>query len=52
MSIREIERSKGYSKPVSTLNLTVGAIVTYDDEDEWIEDGICIKLIPFYKWCL
>ncbi len=43
---------KGLLQACKHFNLTVGAIVTYDDEDEWIEDGICIKLIPFYKWCL
>ncbi len=43
---------KGLLQACKYFDLTVGTIVTYDDEDEWVEDGVCIKLIPFYKWCL
>ena len=41
---------KGLLGACKKFNLSKGTIVTYDNEDEIIEDEIKIELIPFYKW--
>ena len=41
---------KGLLSACENFNLSSGTIVTYDNEDEIIEDDIKIELIPFYKW--
>jgi len=43
---------KGLLSACKKLNLTRGQIITYESEDEIIEDGVNITLIPFYKWVL
>jgi len=43
---------KGLLSACKKLNLTRGQIITYESEDEIIEDGVSITLIPFYKWVL
>ena len=48
-SKREI---KGLLSACKKLNLSNGCIITYDREDEIIEDEISITLTPFYKWVL
>jgi len=41
---------KGLLGACKNFNLKNGVIVTYDTEDEIIQDGIKIELTPFYKW--
>jgi len=41
---------KGLLNACKNFNLTNACIVTYDNEDEILQDGITIELIPFYKW--
>jgi len=41
---------KGLISACKNFNLTNGVIITYDLEDEIIQDNIKIELIPFYKW--
>jgi len=41
---------KGLLSACKNFNLAKGTIVTYDNEDEIIENDINIELIPFYKW--
>ncbi len=41
---------KGLLSACKNFNLSRGTIVTYDNEDEIIENDIKIELIPFYKW--
>ncbi len=48
-SKREI---KGLLSACKKLNLFHGSIITYDSEDEIIEDDVIITLTPFYKWVL
>ena len=43
---------KGLLTACKKLNLFHGYIITYEREDEIIEDGITITFIPFYKWAL
>jgi len=43
---------KGLLKACKNFHLKSGTIITYDTEDEFTQDNIEIKLIPFYKWCL
>jgi len=43
---------KGLLTACKKLNLSHGYIITYESEDEILEDGIGITLIPFYKWAL
>jgi len=43
---------KGLLNACRYFSLKSGIIVTYDSEDDIIQDGIEIKLIPFYKWSL
>ena len=45
--IREI---KGLVNACKNFKLENGVIVTYDIEDEFIEDNISISLLPFYKF--
>lgn len=46
---REVQ---GLVKACHKYNLNTGIILTYDDEVEFIEDGITIECIPVYKWLL
>ena len=48
-SKREI---KGLLSACKKQNLSNGIIITYNSEDEILEDGVSITLIPFYKWAL
>jgi len=41
---------KGLVKACKNFNLKNGIIVTFDSEDSFIQDGITIEVIPFYKW--
>lgn len=41
---------KGLLTACKNFNLSRGTIVTYDNEEEIMEDDIKIELIPFYKW--
>ena len=41
---------KGLIGACKNFNLSNGVIITYDNEDEIIQDGIKIELVPFYKW--
>ena len=41
---------KGLIEACKNFDLKTALIVTYDSEDEIIEDGIEIKIVPFYKW--
>jgi len=41
---------KGLVNACKNFNLDKGTIITYDSEDEIVEDNIEIKVIPFYKW--
>jgi len=41
---------RGLLNACKNFNLSRGIIVTYDNEDEMVEDNIKIELIPFYKW--
>ena len=43
---------KGLLTACKKLNLSHGYIITYESEDEILEDGVNIMLIPFYKWAL
>ena len=43
---------KGLITACKNFNLNSGIIVTYDNEDEFIENSIEIKLIPFHKWAI
>ena len=41
---------KGLIEACKNFKLKDGFIITYDTEDEFIQDGITISLVPFYKW--
>ncbi len=41
---------KGLIEACKHFDLKTATIVTYDSEDEIIEDSIKIEIIPFYKW--
>ena len=41
---------KGLLNACKNFNLDSGIIITYDNEDEYIENDITIKVVPFYKW--
>jgi len=41
---------KGLVEACKHFDLKTALIVTYDSEDEIIEDGIKIEILPFYKW--
>ena len=43
---------KGLLTACKNLNLSHGYIITYESEDEILEDGVNIMLTPFYKWAL
>jgi hypothetical protein len=43
---------KGLLNACKNFNLDNGIIITYDSEDEYIEDGVKIQIIPFYKWVI
>ena len=43
---------KGLISACKKFHLDRGVIVTYDSEDEFMEEGIMIEVIPFYKWVL
>jgi len=43
---------KGLIEACNNFKLNKGLIITYDTEDEIIQDGINILLIPFYKWVM
>lgn len=47
--IREI---KGLINACKNFDLTFGEIITYDNEDEFLFDGVLIKITPLYKWLL
>ncbi len=44
---REIE---GLHEAMNQLNLTEGAIITFDQEDKVVKDGKTIRLVPGWKW--
>lgn len=43
---------KGLIEACKNFDLKSGIIITFDNEDELIENGIKIKIIPFYKWSI
>lgn len=43
---------KGLIEACRNFDLKSGTIITFDSEDELIENGIKIKIIPFYKWSI
>ncbi len=43
---------KGLVGACKKFNLNHGMIITYDTEEEIIENNITIKLVPFYKWVI
>ena len=43
---------KGLIEACKNFDLKSGIIITFDSEDELIENGIKIKIIPFYKWSI
>lgn len=43
---------KGLIEACKNFDLKSGTIITFDSEDELIENGIKIKIIPFYKWSI
>ena len=43
---------KGLIEACKNFDLKSGTIITFDNEDELIENGIKIKIIPFYKWSI
>jgi predicted AAA+ superfamily ATPase len=43
---------KGLLNACKNFNLDTGVIITYDSEDEYMQDGITINEIPFYKWAI
>lgn len=43
---------KGLIEACKNFDLKIGTIITFDNEDELIENGIKIKIIPFYKWSI
>lgn len=47
--IREIS---GLMSAIKYLGLSSGTIITHDDDEEIVEEGITIKLIPCWKWLL
>ncbi|MEO6131697.1 MAG: DUF4143 domain-containing protein, partial [Saprospiraceae bacterium] len=42
---------KGLSKACEYAGTTTGILITLEDENELIYDGIKIKIIPAWKWC-
>ena len=43
---------KGLIEACKNFDLKSGTIITFDSEDELIENRIKIKIIPFYKWSI
>ena len=43
---------KGLIEACKNFDLKSGIIITFDSEDELLENGIKIKIIPFYKWSI
>lgn len=43
---------KGLLTACNNFELFDGTIISYESEDEFVQDGINIKIIPFYKWQL
>ncbi len=43
---------KGLVTACKKFKLTNGTIISYDNQDEFLQDGIEISIIPFYKWCI
>ena len=43
---------KALIEACKNFDLKSGTIITFDSEDELIENGIKIKIIPFYKWSI
>ena len=43
---------KGLIEACKNFDLKSGTIITFDSEDELIENGLKIKIIPFYKWSI
>jgi len=43
---------KGLLNACKNFNLDTGVIITYDSEDEYMQDDIVINEIPFYKWVI
>jgi hypothetical protein len=41
---------KGLVNACKEFNLKSAVIITYDSEEESIQDDIVIKIVPFYKW--
>lgn len=41
---------KGLLAACRNFRLKQGLIITYDSEEEFVQEGIHIKVIPFYKW--
>ena len=48
--LRKTREIKGLVNACKNFGLKTGTIVTYDTEDEVTQEGIQIKLIPFYRW--
>lgn len=44
--------TEGLIKACRAVDATKGLILTNDDEKELSKDGINIKAVPFWKWCL
>ncbi|MEO6133478.1 MAG: ATP-binding protein, partial [Saprospiraceae bacterium] len=42
---------KGLSKACENAGATTGILITLEEENEMIYDGIKIKIIPAWKWC-
>lgn len=43
---------KGVLSACKAFGLSKGMIITYDEEDETVEDGVVIEVIPLYRWVL
>jgi len=43
---------KGVLSACKAFGLSKGMIITYDEEDETVEDGVVIEVVPFYRWVL
>nr|MBL0707510.1 ATP-binding protein [Sulfurimonas sp.] len=41
---------KGLINACKNFSLKEGFVITYDTEDEIVQDNIRVKCIPFYKW--
>ena len=43
---------RGLVNACKNFNLKNALIVTYDNEDKIVQDGVTIYLVPFYKWAV